>query len=140
VELVGDAAADPAGTADDVVIGKTADFAFHSSPAKSFFELEFDERLGQRPDQEEDQRHADDDHESVEDAPGVGQGMYFLIADGRKGCQRHVEPIEERPAFDEMESQRADDEQQENSDGQELDVTQGLHVVAASSRQPESRR
>ena len=42
--------------------------------------------------------------------------MHLAVADSREGHQCHVEAVEERPSFDEMKTERAEDEQSDHQD------------------------
>src|SRR5215467_14277006 len=58
--------------------------------------------------------------------------MRLLVADGGQGCDHHVEPIEPRPALDEMKARRASDNHECQSSHDETQIVKRAHK---SSRQ-----
>ena len=53
--------------------------------------------------------------------------MDLAISDGGDGGQHHVEAVEPRPAFDEMEARDADEDQCQQREEEDLQIEQGLH-------------
>jgi hypothetical protein len=62
--------------------------------------------------------------------------MHLSIADGGDSGQHHVEAVEPRPAFEEMESGHADEDQRHQRQEDDLQVEKGPHlaIVATGSR------
>ena len=83
-----------------------------------------------------------DDDERVEDAAHVRKRMDLAVSDGGDGGQHHVEAVEPRPAFDEVESGDADEDQCQQREEEDLQIEQGLHSshCVASGREAQQKR
>src|ERR1017187_6165077 len=68
-----------------------------------------------------------DDDDDVEHAPGVRQGMYFLISDRGQRNDNHVETIEPGPSLDVVKAQRAEADHEGQGGSEEFEIAGSPH-------------
>src|ERR1035437_1316192 len=68
-----------------------------------------------------------DDDDDVEHAPGVRQGMYFLISDRGQRNDDHVETIEPGPSLDVVKAQRAEADHEGQGGSEEFEIAGSPH-------------
>src|SRR5208282_2569309 len=92
--------------------------------------------LGEGSDDQKQERDSTQDDDDVEHAPGMRQGMYFLISDCGQRSDDHVETVEPGPSLDVVKAQRAEANHEGQRGSEELEIAQSPHrsIVSTVSR------
>src|ERR1019366_9049786 len=67
------------------------------------------------------------DDDDIEHAPGVRQGMYFLVSDSGQRSDDHVETVEPGPSLDVVKAERAEADHEGERGRDELEIAGSPH-------------
>ena len=113
-ELPAQAASHAPVAADDDVLLEVPDHCVHLPFAEDLAQAHLQHRLAEVDDAEQEHAEADEEVDDDHDAPGVAERVDLVVADGREGDHRHVEGVEEPPAFDPHEGQRGGERERDH--------------------------
>lgn len=119
LKFIGGVAAYASETADDEVVMQIVDHSFCPVFAVAVLQFKFDDSLGHGTNCDEHRADSEDNQKGVEDASGMAERPYLLIADGGDGGERHIEGFEPGIVFDEHKADSANKQREaQESDGE----------------------